>query len=63
MNTKQEDNFRIRPELRCIAIQEAIWQQVKELAADNSRSVSSYIREVIKKEYKKLKNRDNALVG
>ena len=58
-----ELSARIRPELRCIAIQKEIWQQVKELAADNSRSVSSYIREVIKKEYKKLKNRDNALVG
>lgn len=54
---------RIRQELRCIAIHEPIWQQAKELAALDGRSVSSFLREVIKKEYRNSKKQRKVLVG
>ena len=55
-NTTDAD--RVRPELRCIAVAEPIWQQAKELASSDGRSISSYIREVIKRQYRKEKKQE-----
>ncbi len=52
-----------RKDIRCITSSQDIWEQAKELAALESRSVSSFLREVIKKEYRNIKKRKEALVG
>ena len=50
MKTKQMNN-RVRADLRCLAIAEPIWLQAKELAEKESRSVSNFIRQLIREKY------------
>ena len=45
-------NRKIRVDIRTISMHPSIWEQVKELAERDGRSVSAFIREWIKKLYK-----------
>lgn len=49
--TKDRAN-KLSLEVRSIAIPSALWEQAKELAEREGRSVSSYFREQIKRLYK-----------
>lgn len=55
---KTEHTARSRPILRCLVIKEDLWEQAKGLACKDGRSVSSYIREVLKKQCEKEKRKD-----
>lgn len=55
----QEGNYRTRPELRTLVIHETEWNLVKQLADADCRSVSSYLRSLIRKQHQKA----NKLAG
>lgn len=50
----QESNNRARPELRTLVIHETEWNFVKQLANADCRSVSSYLRSLIRKQHQKV---------
>ena len=54
---------RKREDLHCISIHPTVWEQLRILANGNGRSISNYIREVIKKEFKKERRKDLTSVG
>ena len=58
---KETQDRKVRPTLRCVSINELIWQQLKTLAGKASETKSSYIRQLIKKQYKK--ERGNELIS
>lgn len=57
MYSEIENKKRVRPELRCMSIPEAIWRRALELAKENSTSVSALLRQLIKKAYQRNKKK------
>lgn len=55
----QKSNNRTRPELRTVVIYQSEWDFVKQLANADCRSVSSYLRSLIRKQHQKV----NKLTG
>lgn len=55
-----EENMKVRPDLKCVAIGE-VWEQAQYLAKKDGRSVSGLIREVLKNMYKKEKKKEEEL--
>ena len=52
---KSQKERRIRPDIRCLSIPNPTWSQAKELAKQENRSVSSYLRQQIKVKYEEKK--------
>lgn len=50
----QKSNNRARPELRTLVIHQSEWDLAKQLANADGRSVSSYLRFLIRKQYQKV---------
>jgi len=55
-----ENNERVRPFLRCLNIPDTEWLLLKSMSERDSRSLSSFIRMLIKKEWQKLERRREA---
>lgn len=56
------NNKKRKNELKCLSIGE-IWDKAKYLAKKEGRTVSAYIRETIKKQYKKERRKEVASVS
>jgi len=53
----EETDIRVRPTLRCVSVDDETWVKAKEVAVEEDRPVSSYIRSLIKSDYSKRKRR------
>ncbi len=51
----EEIDSRVRPTLRCISMDDETWSKAKQVACENDRPVSSYIRSLIKSDYSRRK--------
>ena len=58
MRSDAEDTKRVRPNLRCLNLETKSWSKLKELSKIEQRSISSYIRYLADKEYKKVVKSD-----
>ena len=58
-----KENKRIRPFLRCLNIPDSDWELLKRMSLDDGRSLSSFTRKLIKKEWQKEKKKEFATVG
>lgn len=54
---ENNNNFRVRPFLRCLNIPDLEWGLLKQLSANDNRSLSNCVRVLIKKEYSRNSRR------
>ena len=58
MQQASENKTRVRSDLRCLSLGHGdIWDKAKQLAQSEGRSVSSFLRELIKQAYNKKKRK------
>ena len=58
-----KENKRTSPFLRCSNIPDSDWELLKRMSLDDGRSLSSFTRKLIKKEWQKEKKKEFATVG